>query len=194
MRLLVACEYSGRVREAFRARGHDAWSADLLDSEDGSPHHIKGDVLRVLRRSWDAVIAHPPCTRLTLAGVRWLHERNLWADLDEGAAFFNAFKGSAPLVAIKNPQPHGYATAKIGAYVQKVQPWWFGDEAFKGICLWLEGFAPLTPTKLLTPPKPKTLEHARWSAVHRASPGPNRWKERSRTYPGFANAMAEQWG
>lgn len=194
MRLLVACEYSGRVREAFRAKGHDAWSADLLEAEDGSPFHIVGDVRGVLRRSWDAVIAHPPCTRLTLAGVRWLHERDLWSELDAACAFFNEFKGSAPLVAIENPQPHRYATAQIGAYDQKVQPWWFGDKAFKGICLWLEGFPLLTATDLLERPKVGSVEHKAWSAIHRAPPGPNRWKERSRTFRGIADAMAEQWG
>ena len=184
MRVLVACEYSGIVRDAFIARGHDAMSCDILPTESPGPHY-QGDVRDVLYDDWDLVIAHPPCTRLTLAGVRWLHERNLWHELDSACAFFRLFMGSAPRVAIENPLPHGHATRRIGrAYDQRVQPWQFGHGETKGICLWLENLPRLAPTDIV---------EGREARVHRCPPGPERAKIRSRFFEGVAAAMAEQW-
>lgn len=204
MKVLIACEYSGRVREAFRAKGHDAWSCDLLPSEDGSNYHIQGDVLKELQPGrWDLMIAHPDCTRLTNAGVRWLHEPpkgktfdDMWGGLYDGAEFYRSLRDAPiPKKAIENPIMHKYARAMVRPGPrQVVQPWWFGDEAFKATGLELIGLPELVPTDKLCPPKSGTAEHKAWSQCHMASPGPDRWKERSRTYPGIAKAMAEQWG
>jgi hypothetical protein len=187
-RVLVACEYSGRVREAFRRLGHDAISCDLLPSEDDSPHHIQGDVLPLLAQPWDLVIAHPPCTRLCNSGVRWLHERNLWDDLKEAARFFNSFEeANSTRLAIENPVMHKYARDIIGPASFTVQPWQFGDNAKKRTCFWTRNLPPLVPTSDLDGSMAR-------ADVHLASPGPDRWKERSRTYQGIADAMAAQWG
>lgn len=202
-RVIIACEYSGRVRQAFRDRGHDAWSCDLLPSEDNSPFHIQGDILPLLGDGWDMMIAHPPCTRLTNSGVRWLHvpppgktKEEMWADLDAAAAFYlNLRNAPIPRKAIENPIMHCYARERLGAVPrQVVQPWWFGEEAFKATGFELHGLPPLVPTNKLTPPASGTIEHKRWSLIHRASPGPDRWKERSRTFQGIAAAMALFWG
>lgn len=190
MKVLVACEFSGVVRRAFRERGHDAWSCDLLPAEDGSPHHYQCDVRKVLPERWDLLVAHPVCTRLTLAGVRWLHERDLWSDLDEACGFFRLFLDAEhiPLRAVENPQPHRYAVERIGrTYDQKVQPWQFGWPETKGVCWWLEGLPLLTPTSVLPPEQ-------RIARVWRMPPGPERAKERSRFFPPMAAAMADQWG
>ncbi len=203
MRVLVACEFSGVVRGAFQDLGHDAWSCDLLPTESPGPH-MGCDARDILDDSWDLIIAHPPCTRLCNSGVRWLHRpprgrsrAEMWAELDEGAALFSAFLNApAPMICVENPVMHRYARERITNYAapQIVQPWWFGDAAFKATGLHLRNLPPLVPTNRLTPPQPGTHEHKQWSAVHRASPGPGRWKERSRTFPGMAAAMAEQWG
>lgn len=187
MRVLVACEYSGRVREEFRLLGHDAYSCDLLPAEDESEYHIQGDVLPLLTAGWDLLVAHPPCTRLCNSGVRWLHERNLWAELDEAAEFFRAFL-DAPIrrIAVENPVPHKYALELIGRrYDFTTQPYEHGEPYTKRTAFWLKGLPPLRPTLIVDKREP---------AVHRMSPGPDRWKERSRTYKGLARAMAEQWG
>jgi hypothetical protein len=187
-RVLVACEYSGRVRQAFRDLGHDAWSADLLPSEDDSAFHVQGDVRAMLREPWDLVIAHPPCTRLCNSGVRWLHERNLWDDLEDAVAFFqDCFNANAPRVAVENPVMHKYASRHLGGPSFTVQPWQFGDDAKKRTCFWTRGLPPLAPTSDLDGSTAR-------ADCHLASPSPDRWKERSRTYPGIAAAMAEQWG
>jgi hypothetical protein len=187
-RVLIACEYSGRTRQAFRALGHDAWSCDLLPSEDDSPYHIQGNVLPLLRQPWDLVIAHPPCTRLCNSGVRWLHERNLWEDMYAAVMFFNECLGAnSPRIAVENPVMHGYARECIGPASFTVQPWQFGDNAKKRTCFWTRGLPPLVPTSDLDGSTAR-------AEVHLASPGPDRWKERSRTYPGLAAAMASQWG
>lgn len=190
LRVLVACEYSGRVRSAFRALGHDAWSCDLLPAEDDSHFHRQGDVTRFLRERWDIVIAHPPCTYLCNSGVRWLHERpERWKLMEEGADFFLAcLAANADFVAVENPVMHKYAREIVGRGPDfTVQPWQFGDPAKKRTCFWTRGLPPLTPTSDMT------AQDAR-ADCHRASPGPDRWKERSRTYPGIAEAMAQQWG
>jgi hypothetical protein len=197
--VLVACEFSGVVREAFEKRGHDAWSCDLLPSERPG-NHILGDVLDVLEGGWDLMIAHPPCTYLTNAGVRHLYDHvqgragghaaiygeARWEAMREGADFFNALK-AAPVnrIAIENPIPHRYARELIGRYDQLYQPWWFGEAERKGTCLWLKNLPPLMATLVMT---------ERVARVHREPPSPERWKNRSRTLPGIAAAMAEQWG
>ncbi|PKB19624.1 hypothetical protein B0I00_1863 [Novosphingobium kunmingense] len=204
-RVLVACEYSGIVRRAFTDRGFDAWSCDLLPAEDRSNRHITGDVRTVLHDGWDLlIVAHPPCTRLTNSGVRWLHtpppgrtRADLWRELDEGAALFSAL-WNAPVdrVCAENPIMHRHARERIAGYAlpQIVQPWWFGDPQFKATGLHLRGLPPLAPTNRLTPPATGTAEHRQWSRVHRMPPGPDRAKERSRFFPGIAAAMADQWG
>lgn len=205
MRVLIGCETSGRVRRAFAARGHDAWSVDLLPAEDRSNRHIVGDIRDHLDGGWDLLaVFHPPCTRLCNSGVRWLKApppgrtiEEMWAELEEGAALFSAvWNAPVPRVCVENPVMHRYAKERIANWrkPQTVQPWWFGDPAFKATGLYLRGLAPLAPTNKLTPPKAGTPEHKAWSRVHLLPPGPDRWRERSRTFQGIADAMAEQWG
>jgi len=196
-RVLVACEFSGVVRRAFAARGHDAWSCDLLPSEDRSNRHITGDARDILGDGWDLLmVAHPPCTRLCNSGVRWLSKPppgktldQMQSELREGAALFSAF-WNAPIdrVAVENPIMHKHAKALIENYAepaQTIQPWQFGHGETKGTCLWLRGLPKLTPTQIV---------EGRTARVHRMPPGPDRWKERSRTFAGIAEAMADQWG
>lgn len=190
MRVLVGCETSGRVRRAFRDLGHEAWSCDLLPAEDESPYHMQCDIRAVpvgYGSTWDLAIFHPTCTRLTNSGVRWLHERNLWSDLEEAADLFRfCLEFPARGVAVENPIPHGHALRLIGRkYDQIIQPWQFGHGETKATCLWLKNLPKLAPTNIV---------EGREAKVHRMSPGPDRWKERSRTYQGIADAMAEQWG
>lgn len=197
MRVLVACEFSGIVRRAFAAKGHDAWSCDLLPAEDRSNQHYVGDVREHLHDGWDLLmVAHPPCTRLCNSGVRWLHKPpkgrtldEMWADLEDAAALFSdCWNAPIPRRCIENPIMHGHAKAKIRNYAepaQTVQPWQFGHGETKRTCFWLAGLPPLQPTKIV---------EGREARVHRMSPGPNRSKERSRFFPGIAAAMADQWG
>lgn len=199
----VLCECSGAIRDALLAVGVDAVSVDLKPTRKPGPH-IQGDALEYMHRRWAGVIAHPVCRVLTNAGAKHLYiggrkengpEPQRWADLHKAAAFFNAFKNSnAPRIAIENPIPHKHARALIGAPTQYVQPWWFGDEAFKATGFWLYGLPPLVATDKLTPPKPGTDEHKRWSFIHRMPPGPDREEKRSNTFPGIAAAAAQQWG
>ena len=197
MRVLIACEYSGVVRRAFAARGHDAWSCDLLPSEDHANQHIIGDARDLLGDGWDLLmVAHPPCTRLCNSGVRWLSRppkgktlAQMWADLDKAADLFSAF-WNAPIdrVAVENPIMHRHARERIRNFApasQQLQPWQFGHGETKATCLWLKNLAPLRPTNIVD---------GRTQRVHRMSPGPNRWRERSRTFQGIADAMADQWG
>jgi len=197
VRVLIACEFSGTVRRAFTARGHDAWSCDLLPAEDGSNRHIVGDARTLLNDGWDLLmVAHPPCTRLCNSGVRWLTKAppgrtlaDMWAELETGAALFSAF-WNAPIerVAIENPVMHKHAKALIEGYAppaQSVQPWQYGHGEVKRTCLWLRGLPVLTPTDVV---------EGREARVHRMPPGPNRGKERSRFFSGIADAMADQWG
>jgi hypothetical protein len=199
MRVLVACEFSGIVRRAFAARGHDAWSCDLLPAEDRSNHHIVGDARALLNDGWDLlIVAHPPCTRLCNSGVRWLSKPpagrtldEMWNDLRSGADLFSAF-WNAPIdrIVVENPVMHKHAKALIENYAgpaQSIQPWQFGDGEAKRTCFWLKGLPPLVQTH---PVKPAEIVHRVW----RMPPGPDRQKERSRFFPGVANAMADQWG
>ena len=188
MRVLVACEFSGIVRDAFASRGHDAWSCDYLPTEREG-NHIQGDVRDILEEGWDLMIAHPPCTYLANSGVRWLHERpERWEKLEEAAEFFRTLL-NAPIkrICVENPIPHKYAIELIGRkYDQIIQPYQFGEPYSKATCLWLKNLPPLKPTKILT----RGIEQKVW----KEPPSLERWKNRSRTYPGIAKAMAEQWG
>jgi len=206
LRVLIACEESGVMRRAFAALGHDAWSCDLQPAADGSNRHIRGDVRDVLADGWELmVVSHPPCTRLCNSGVRWLSVPpsgrsldDMWRELDEGCDLFAAcWNAPVDRIAVENPVMHGHARKRLPADLpapQIVQPWWFGDEAFKATGFYLRGLPPLQPSDKLTPPKAGTDAHKAWSAIHRASPGPDRAKFRSRTFPGVAAAAASQWG
>ncbi len=197
MKVLVACEYSGIVRDAFLEKGHDAWSCDLLPTEKNSNRHIVGDVRDILNDGWDLLmVAHPPCTRLCNSGVRWLYEppkgktkEQMWRELDEGAALFSDM-WNAPIerICVENPVMHKFAKERIRNYqdfAQSIQPWQFGHGEVKRTCFWLKNLAPLKPTDIVA---------GREARVHKAPPSPDRWKERSRFFPGVAKAMAEQWG
>lgn len=204
MKVLIACEYSGRVRDAFRSKGHDAWSCDLLDCEADPKYHIEGDVVNILNDGWDLLIAHPPCTRLTNSGVRWLKEppkgktlEQMWSDLDEACNFYKLFQDSPILKkCIENPVMHKYAKERINQVSNRqiVQPHFFGEEMFKATGYDLYGLPKLERTHYMEIPEKGTEEHKKWSWVHRCPPGPDRWKIRSRTPVMIAKAMAEQWG
>lgn len=187
MNVLVACEFSGTVRDAFKARGHFAMSCDLLGSE-APGFHLQRDVMDVLRIGWDLMIAHPPCTYLCNSGVRWLHsDQSRWQKMHHGAFFFRTLQ-FAPIerIAIENPIMHRYAREIVtDDPAQIIQPWQFGHGETKATCLWLKNLPKLQPTKIVA---------ERAAVIHRASPGPDRWKLRSLTYKGIAEAMAEQWG
>ena len=179
MRVLVACEFSGTVRRAFRERGHDAWSCDLLPSEDSSDEHLIGDVRDWLGGGWDLMIAHPPCTHLAVSGARWFKDKQAEA-LDFVRTLLDA---PIPRIALENPI--SIISSRIRKPDQIIQPWQFGHGEVKATCLWLKGLPKLVPTNVVEGREPK---------VHRMPPGPDRWKDRSRTYRGIAEAMAEQWG
>lgn len=181
MRALVGCEFSGVVREALRAQGVDAWSCDLLPAEDGSPYHIHGDVLAALGGGWDLAVFHPPCTHLAVSGSRWFAQKQ--AEQAEALAFVRALM-AAPIPAWALENPVSVISSQIRKPDQIIQPWQFGHGETKATCLWLQGLPKLTPTNVV---------EGRVARVHREPPGPNRWKNRSRTYPGIAAAMAAQW-
>lgn len=195
--VLIACESSGACRRAFSALGHSVTSCDLLPADDGGTvgRHIVGDVTPLLAQEWDLVIAHPPCTYLTNSGVRWLYERGTrnrvesrWQAMRDGAEFFSRFLdlSHVPRVAIENPIPHGHATALIGRKAdQIIQPWQYGHGETKATGLWLKGLPKLQPTNVVD---------GRTARVHLLPPSKDRWKLRSATYQGIADAMAVQWG
>jgi len=184
VKVLVACEFSGIVRDAFRKRGHLAVSCDLLPSERKGPHYL-GDVRDVLDNGWDLMIAFPPCTYLCRSGIHWNRTRpERRVKTDEAVKFVRLLLGAPiPRIALENPV--GVLSSRIRKPDQIIQPHRFGHPERKATCLWLKGLPLLKPTNLML-----ALE----ARVHRAAPGPNRWKERSRTQPGIAKAMAEQWG
>lgn len=223
MRILVGCETSGALRRRLIARGHDAWSCDTEPAEDGSNRHIRADIRDVLTWGWDALfVAHPPCTRLCGSGVRWLSDpppnppadsteaeaqawpdlprddrlRVIWRHLDQGAALFSAcWNAPIPRIAIENPVMHKHAKARIinfRPHAQSVQPWQFGtdpdgpDNYTKRTCFWLRNLPPLRPTGTLDGTTAR-------KDIHHASPGKDRARLRSRTPPGMAEAMADQW-
>ena len=180
MRVLVACEFSGIVRDAFLARGHDAMSCDLLPTERPGPHY-QGDVRDVLGAGWDLMVAHPPCTYLAVSGARWFADRP--QEQADALAFVRLLLG-APIPRIALENPISVISSRIRKPDQIVQPWQFGHGETKATCLWLKGLPPLTPTNIV----PERVQR-----VHRMAPGPDRWRERSRTFPGIAEAMADQW-
>jgi len=184
MRVLVACEFSGIVRDAFRARGHIAWSCDLLESETVG-NHFACDVLEVLsspRRQWDLLIAHPPCTHLAVSGARWFKGKQ--SEQSEALAFVQELLDApVPRIALENPI--SIISSRIRKPDQIIQPWMFGHGETKATCLWLKNLPPLVPTNIVA---------GRASRVHREPPSPDRWKNRSRTLQGIADAMADQWG
>lgn len=181
MRVLVACEFSGIVRDAFSRRGHDAWSCDLLPSEQPG-NHYEGDVRDLLGQGWDLMIAHPPCTHLAVSGARhfWRKEK----EQAEALEFVQALL-DAPVEKIALENPISIISSRIRKPDQIVQPWQFGHGETKKTCLWLKNLPPLAPTSIV---------EGREARVHRMPPGKDRWKERSRTFEGIAEAMADQWG
>lgn len=183
MKVLVACEYSGRVRDAFIARGHDAMSCDLLPTDVPGPHY-QGDVRDVLGDGWDLMVAHPPCTDLSVSGAR--HFAAKIADGRQDAALdFVRLLMAAPIHRIAIENPVSVISSQIRKADQTIQPWQFGHGEVKRTCLWLKNLPKLRPTNIVS---------GREARVHRMPPGPDRWKERSRTLEGIAQAMAEQWG
>ena len=181
MRVLVACEYSGRVRDAFLRIGHDAMSCDLLPTDEPGPHY-QGDVRDVIGNGWDLMIAHPPCTHLAVSGARWF--RGKLAEQEEALDFVRVLL-DAHIERIALENPISIISSRIRKPDQVIQPWQHGHGETKATCLWLKGLPKLTPTKIVD---------GREARVHKMPPGPNRWKERSRTLEGVARAMAAQWG
>lgn len=201
MKVLVACEYSGKVREAFRKLGHDAWSCDLLPSDDNSPYHIEGDVLFILNKGWDLIIAHPPCTYLSSAGAAWFNEekygdraRQRKLDREEAAKFFMAmYNAPCDKVCVENPV--GYMTRYFRKADQYIDPYWFGEPFYKKTGLWLKGLPLLEATNKVEP----EFYHVSSGSNYRQNKISNiaakrHWKDRSVTFQGIADAMAAQWG
>jgi|TARA_R110002153_G_C13122031_1_gene478929 hypothetical protein len=187
MRVLVACEYSGKVRDAFIAQGHEAISCDILPTDSPGPHY-QGDVFDIIDQDWDLMIAHPPCTYLCNSGVSWLHKRpERWGQLKDGAEFFKALlEADIPKIAVENPIMHKYAVDIIGRRQdQIIQPWQFGHGETKATGFWLKGLPKLQPTEIV---------EGRQQRLHLLPPSKDRWKLRSTTYQGIADAMALQWG
>lgn len=182
MKVLVACEYSGRVRDAFLRRGHDAVSCDLLPTEVPGPH-IQGDVLEVLDDGWDLMVAHPPCTDLAVSGARHF-EAKIADGRQQAALDFCEALWNAPIPRIALEQPVSVASRVLGTAHQIIQPWQFGHGETKATCLWLKALPKLQPTNVV---------EGREARVHMMPPGPDRWKERSRTFEGVADAMGDQW-
>lgn len=181
MKVLVACEYSGRVRDAFIAKGHEAISCDLLPTESDGPHY-EGNIFDIIDKGWDLMICHPPCTHLAVSGARWFKDKV--EDQKEALDFVQRLL-NAPINKIALENPISVISSKIRKPDQIIQPWQYGHGETKATCLWLKNLPKLVPTNIVT---------GREAKVHMMPPGPDRWKERSRTYLGIANAMAEQWG
>jgi hypothetical protein len=180
--VLVACEYSARVRDAFRSRGHDAWSCDLLPCEGDPQWHLQQPVEQVLIEKWDLMIAHPPCTHLAVSGARHFHRKQ--QEQAEALDFVRLLM-AAPIDRWCIENPVSIISTAIAPPTQLIQPWQFGHGETKATCLWLKNLPMLRPTQIVDGRKP---------IVHHMPPGPDRWKARSRTYQGIAAAMAEQWG
>ncbi len=182
MRVLVACEYSAVVRDAFRARGHDAWSCDIIPTEGDPAWHLNGDVKCALAGQWDLMVAFPPCTHLAASGARWWKAK---ADFQRQAISFVTMLAGAAISRICIENPVGKLSTTWRKPDQIIQPWQFGHGETKATCLWLKNLPKLVPTDVV---------EGREARIHKMSPGPDRWKERSRTYRGIAEAMADQWG
>ena len=191
MRVLVACEYSGIVRDAFIANGHEAMSCDLLPTERSGPHY-QGDVRDVINYPWDLMIAHPPCTHLSVSGAAWFGKKRIIGAQQAGVSFFMMLaKSDIPKIAIENP------VSVISSIWRKpdqiIQPWMFGHHETKATCLWLKGLQKLTPTNDVETETMSLPERERMR-LHYLPPSDDRWKLRSKTFQGIAKAMAEQWG
>jgi hypothetical protein len=196
MNVLIACEFSGVVRDAFRARGHDAYSCDILDGDYGSGPHIRRDALEIIHQGWDLMVAHPPCTFICNSGAKHLYkgmkkengrDPERWREMEKASFFFKRLL-EAPIekIAVENPIMVGHAKKLIGVQqTQIIQPWQFGHGEIKATCLWLKNLPPLEPTNIVD---------GREARVHKMSPSPDRWRKRSVTLPGIADAMASQWG
>ena len=183
MKILVACEYSGVVRDAFLKRGHDAVSCDILPTDAAGPHH-QGDVARILGDGWDAMVAFPPCTHLSVSGARWFKEKR--ADGRQQAALdFVRLLMDAPIERIAIENPVSIISSHIRKPDQTIQPWQFGHGETKRTCLWLQNLPLLTPTDIV---------EGREQRIWKMPPGEDRWKLRSKTFQGIADAMANQWG
>ncbi len=190
MKVLIACEYSGTVRDAFIAQGHDAMSCDLLPT-DVLGNHYHGDVFDVINDGWDLMIAHPPCTHLAVSGARWF--KNKVNEQREALEFVQRLM-DAPIDKIAIENPISIISSRIRKPEQIIQPWMFGHPEAKATCLWLKGLPALSATDVLTKPECGYWSNQTPSGQNKLSPGPNRWKERSKTYQGIADAMATQWG
>lgn len=183
MKVLVACEFSGTVRDAFIRKGHDAMSCDLLPTDVPGPHY-QGDVLDVLDDGWDLMVAHPPCTDLAVSGARWFAQKQADGRQQRALEFVQALlDADIPMIALENPV--SIISSRIRKPDQVIQPWMFGHGETKATCLWLKNLPPLTPTNIV---------EGREARVHKLPPSPDRWKLRSVTYAGIAEAMANQWG
>ena len=181
MRVLIACEYSGIVRDAFIRKGHNALSCDLLPTEIDGPHY-QGNVENIINDGWDLMICHPPCTHLAVSGARWFKEKQ--REQVQALEFVELLL-NAPVDKICLENPVSIISSRIRKPDQIIQPWQYGHGETKATCLWLKNLPLLQPTKVV---------EGREARVHKMAPGPDRWKERSRTYTGIAAAMAEQWG
>jgi len=196
MKVLVACEFTGRVRDAFIAKGHDAMSCDILPTESPGPHH-QGDVIPLLSQGWDMMIAFPPCTYLSASGMHWTRRGLRDPALTESALGFVRALLDAPIPKIALENPVGVISSRIRKPAQIISPWQFGHDASKRTCLWLKGLPMLMPTQLI---EPRIVNgRKRWgnqtdSGQNRLAPSADRWKLRSATYAGIAQAMADQWG
>ena len=182
MRVLIACEYSGVVRRAFRNKGHEAWSCDILPSEDDSEFHYVRDVRELLHEGWDLLIGHPPCTHLAVSGARWFKDKLV--EQKEALDFVQELM-NAPIEKIAIENPISIISSKIKKPTQIIQPWMFGHGETKATCLWLKNLPKLQPTNIVD---------GREQRIWKIPPSPDRWKIRSRTFEGIADAMANQWG
>jgi hypothetical protein len=192
VKVLVGCEFSGRVRDAFRALGHDAMSADFLPTEAPGPHY-QGDVFDVIDYPWDVGIFHFPCTNTAVSGAK--HFEAKWSDGRQAAGvslFMHGWHRASHIPKVVFEHPVSIISTLFREPDQIVQPWWFGVPEFKAICLWTRGVRKLYPTNRLTPPERGTAEYKQWSKVHREPPGKERWKNRARTYGPLADALAAQ--
>ena len=193
MKVLIGCEQFGVVRDAFTERGHDAWSCDLEPSATPG-QHLQCDVLEVLDRGWDLAIFHPSCQYLTVSGLHWNKRRPERAAQTEAALEFVHKLMDAPIQRIAIENPIGCISTRIRKPDQIIQPWYFGDDASKATCLWLKGLPRLKPTDILPGGRRARRANQTPSGQNKLGPPPDRWKLRSKTYPGIANAFATQWG
>lgn len=193
MKVLIACEYSGRVRDAFLAAGHDAMSCDLLPTDSPGPHY-QGDVFDIIGDGWDLMVAHPPCTYLSVSGMHWTTRGLRDPQLTEDALAFVQRLMDAPIQRIAIENPISVISSRIRKPDQIIQPWWFGHDASKKTCLWLKKLPLLQPTDMLPGDAKTRRANQTASGQNKLPPSKDRWKIRSETYAGIANAMAAQWG